>query len=188
MFFAPKSFLPIKYSKTIRLYSTLNFEDCFVRLTKNIPQSSIAVRFGVGSHLIRGEVGVSSFWITRNMMDRNSWRVTLTGKLISDGNDTSIIGQFSMFNWVEPFMSCMMIFLLLFFLLFLLLSLSDVLWGRFQGNWIGGLQQYLPFLIIYTLFLIFAHAFQLAGRNSMEDDEKYLIQFLEKTLNAKQVE
>jgi hypothetical protein len=165
----------------------LSVEDCFVRLTQSVPQSSIAVQFGVGSHLVRGDVGVSHFWITRNMT-RNSWRVTLNGNLIPDANGTQIICKFSMAGWVEPYMSCMVIgvFMTVSFALFYIIY--DIFLGRFHNDLLAGLGRYWLSFFILPLVFMFFRTFQITGRSSFEGDEKFLIQFLEKTIGAKQIE
>ena len=138
MVFSPKSILPIKYSKTVQLHTDLKINECRDRLGRSLFKPTLAVLFGVGSRLVVGEIDGDNFWVRRNFT-RNSWRVTLDGNLISDAKGTRINGQFRMARWVEPFMSCMVISFLIFALFILVVSFYDLFWGRFRGNWIGGL-------------------------------------------------
>jgi hypothetical protein len=159
-------------------FSHLNIDKC-VDCLKSSVNNQLRL-YGNSGGNIAGKIKGYKFQIWKRPIEyRNSFSPIFFGNLISDGTGTRITGHFGIVSAVKG---------TLYFMYGLIIAMGLVIYIVALTNWIPGTENHdyippllyaLPFLALLVLYG-FSKILMLLGKN----EQKYIIDFLETTLEA----
>jgi hypothetical protein len=155
------------------LRSPLDAAACRERLRAET--GSIWNPFAAFAHPVRGRITDRGFCITRSIRYRNSFQTEACGRWMAEGDGTRIELSLGMSRWVAAFM-----------IAWLGLMLAFAAAWRWMGGPPGGSSPAPPWFVplIPLMMIAFAVLLVAFGRWLARHDARYLLEFLDRTLQC----